>query len=163
MVNVKALSSTSIIHFSSVEKSCLTLCHPMDCSMPGFPVLRYLSPGIFSNSCPWSWWCHSTISFSVAPFSSCPQSFPASGSFPVSWLFPSGDQSIGASASASILLMNIQNWFPLGFTGLISFPVKGLSQVFSSTTIQKHQFFSAQSSLWSNTHICTWLLEKSWL
>ena len=114
----------------------------MDCSMPGFPVLHYLSPGIFSNSCPWSWWCHSTISFSVAPFSSCPQSFPASGSFPVSWLFTSGDQSIGASASASILLMNIQNWFPLGFTGLISFPVKGLSQVFSSTTIQKHQFFS---------------------
>ena len=135
----------------------------MDCSMPGFPVFHYLSSGIFSNSCPLSWGCHSTISFSVARFSSCPQSFPASGSFPVSWLFTSGDQSIAASASALILLMNIQNWFPLGFTGLVSFPVKGLSRVFSSITIQRHQFFSAQSSLWSNTHICTWLLEKSWL
>ena len=91
------------------------------------------------------------------------QSSPGSGSFPVSWLFTSGDQSIAASASALILLMNIQNWFPLGFTGLVSFPVKGLSRVFSSITIQRHQFFSAQSSLWSNTHICTWLLEKSWL
>ena len=164
MVNVKALSSISIIHFVVVDKSYLTLCHPMDCSMPGFPVFHYLSPGIFSNSCPLSWWCHSTISFSVAHFSSCPpQSFPASGSFPVSQLLTSGDQSVGASASASILLMNIQNWFPLGFTGLISFPFKGLSRVFSSTTIQKHQFFSTQSSSWSNTHICTWRLEKSWL
>ena len=103
--------------------------------MPGFPVLP-LSPGACSNSCPLSRWCHPTISSSVAPFSSSPQSFPASGSFPMSWLFASGDQSIGASVS--VLPMNIQGWFPLGLTGLISLLEKG---VFSNTTVWKHQFF----------------------
>ena len=116
-----------------------------------------LSPGVFSNSCPLSWWCHSTISSSVTPFSSCPQSFPAFGSFLISQLFASGGQSIGASASASVHPMNIQGWFPLGLTGWISLQSKGLSRVFSSTTARKHQFFSAQPSLWSNFHIHTWL------
>ena len=118
------------------------------------------SPGVCSNSCPLSQWCHPTISSSVIPFSSCPQSLPASESFPMSQFFASGGQSIRASASASVLLMNIQGWFPLGLTGLISLQSKGLSRVFSSTIIQKHQFFSAQPSLWSNSHICMWLLEK---
>ena len=103
-----------------------------------------------SNSCPLSWWCHPTISSSVVPFSSRLQSFPASGTFPMSWLFSSGDQSVGASAS--VLPMNIQDWFPLGLTGLVSLLSKGLSRVFSSTTIQKLQFFSIQPSLWSNSH-----------
>ena len=94
------------------------------------------------------------------PFSSCLQSFPASGSFPVSWLFPSGGQSIGTSASALVLPMIIQDWSPLGLTGLIPLQSKGLSRVISNTTVQKHQFFSTQPSLWSNSHIHTWLLEK---
>ena len=115
---------------------------------------------INSHSCPLSWWWHPKILSSVAPFSSCPQSFPASRSFPMSWFFASGSQSIGASASASVLPMNIQNWFPLGLTGLISLQSKGLSSVFSSTTVQKHQFFGVQPSLWPNSHIHTWLLEK---
>ena len=110
-----------------------------------------LSPWVCSNSCPLSQWCHPTISSSVTYFSSCPQSFPASESFPISWLFPSGDQSIGASTSASVLPMNIQSWFPSGLTGLISLLSKGLSRVFNST-VQKHQFFSAQPSLWPNSH-----------
>ena len=97
------------------------------------------------------------------PFSSCPHSFPASGSFPMSRLFASGGQSTGASASASVLPMNIQCWFPLGLTGLISLLSKELSRVFSSITVQKHQFLGTQSSLQSNSHICTWLLEKQWV
>ena len=115
----------------------------------------------YTNSCPSSRWCHPTISSSVIPFSSCPPSFPASGSFPMSWLSASGGQSIGASASASVLLMNIQGWFPLGLTGLIPILSKWLSKVIPNTTVQKHQFFSAQPSLWSNSHIHTWLLDKS--
>ena len=118
------------------------------------------SPGACSNSCLLSWWCHPTISSSVIPFSSHLQSFPASGSFIMTWVFGSGDQSIGASASASVLPMNIQYIFPLGWTCLISLQSKGLSRVFSNTTVQNHQFFSAQPSLWSNSHIYTWLLEK---
>ena len=102
-----------------------------------------------------------SISFSAAPFSFCLQPYPTSGSFPMSQLFTSGDQSAGASASASVLPMNIQGWFPVGWTGLISLQSRGLSRVFSSTTIWKHQLFSPQPSLWSNSHICTWLLEKS--
>ena len=102
------------------------------------------SPGAYSNSCPLSQWCHPTISSSVIPFSSCPQSFPASGSFLMSQFFESGSQTIGASASASIFPMNIQDWFPLGLTGLISLQPKGLSRVFSNTTVQKYQFFGAQ-------------------
>ena len=103
-------------------------------------------------------WCRLTISSSVTAFSSCPQSFPASGSFPMSRLFPSGGQSIGVSAS--VLQMNIQGWLALGLTGLISVQSKGLSRVFSNTTVQKHQFFGTQPSLWSNSHIHTWLLKK---
>ena len=113
-----------------------------------------------SNSCSSSWWCHPTISSSVIPFFFCLRSFPASGSFPMSWLFASGGQSVGTSASASILPVDIQGWCLLGLTGLISLLSKGLSRVFSSTTIRKHQFFSAQPSLWSSPHIHTWLLEK---
>ena len=103
--------------------------------------------GVYSNSCPLSQWCHPTISSSVIPFSSQLQSFPASGSFPISQFFTSGGQSIGVSASASVLPMNIQDWSPLGWTGWMSFQSKGLSRVFSNTTVQKHQFFHAQLSL----------------
>ena len=103
------------------------------------------TPGVHWNSCPLSQWCHSTISSSVIPFSSCPHSFPASGSFPKSQLFASGSQSIGASAS--VLPMNIQDWFPLGWTGWISLQSKGFSRVFSNITVQKHQFFGTHLSL----------------
>ena len=115
-----------------------------------------LSPGVFSDSCP----CYLAISSSVTPFFSCPQFFLASGYFPMSWLFASGGQSIGASASALVFPMNIQGWFPLGLSGLISLQSKGLSRVFSSTIIWKHQFFGAQPSLWSTSQICTQLLKK---
>ena len=118
------------------------------------------SPRACSNSCPLSQWCHPTISFCVVPFSFCLQSFPATGPFLMSPHFTSVRQSIGASASASVLPMNIQDWFPLGLTGLISLQSKGLARVFSNTTVQKYQFFRAQPSLWSNSHIHTWLLEK---
>ena len=104
------------------------------------------TPKACSISCPSSWWCHPTIASSVVPFSSHLQSFPASGSFPVSQFFTSGDQSIGASASASVLPMNIQDWFPWGLTGLIFLQSKGLSRVFSNATVQKHQFFGTQLS-----------------
>ena len=112
------------------------------------------TPGAYSNSYPSNRWCHPTISSSVIPFSSCPPSFPALGSFPVSQFFASGSQIIGISAS--VLPVNIQDWFPLGLTGWISMQSKGLSRVFSNTTVQKHQFFSTQ--LYSPTH--TLLLEK---
>ena len=105
------------------------------------------TPRVYLNSCPLSWWCHPTISSSVIPFSSCPQSFPASGSFQMSQLFASGGQSIRVSASASVFPMNTQDWSPLGWTGWISLQSKGLSRVFSNTTVQKHQFFGAQLSL----------------
>ena len=105
------------------------------------------TPRACSNSCPSNWWCHPTILSSVVPFSSCLQSFPASGSFQMSWLFASGGQSIRVSASASVLPMNVQGWFLLGLTGWISLLSKGLSRVISNTTVQKHQFFSAQLSL----------------
>ena len=110
------------------------------------------TPRAYSNSCPSTQWCHPTISSSVIPFSSCLQSFLASGSFPMSQFFTSGGQSIGAPALASVLPMNIQDWFPLGLTDLVSFQSKGLSRVISNTTVQKHHFFSAQLSLWSNSH-----------
>ena len=118
------------------------------------------TPGAYLNSCPSSQWCHPTISSSVVPFSSHLQSFPASGSFLVSQLFTSGDQSIG-SFSFSISPSNeYSGWFPLRLTGWISLQSKGLSRVFPNTTVQKHKFFSTQLSLWSNSHIHTWLLEK---
>ena len=112
------------------------------------------SPGVCSNSCPLSWWCYPTISSSVVPFSSCLQSFLALGSFKMSWLFTSGGQSIGASASASVLPMNIQGWFPLGLIGLISLQSKGLSRVFSNTTVGKCQFFSTQPSAYTSIQDC---------
>ena len=118
------------------------------------------TPGPCWNSCPLSQWCHPTISSLVIPFSSCLQSFPASGSFPVSQLFASGGQSIGVSASASVLPMNSQDLSPLGWTGWISLQSKGLSRVFSNTTVQKHQFFGAQLTSQSNSHIHIWPLEK---
>ena len=149
----------SSVQFSSVAESCLTLCNPMDWSTPGFPVPSP-NPRACSNSCPSNWWCHPTISSSVVPFSFCLQPFPASGSLLISKFLKSGSQSIGVSASASVLSMNILDWFPLGWTGWISLLSKGLSRVFSNTTVQRHQSFSAQLSLWSNRHIHTWLLEK---
>ena len=119
-----------------------------------------LTPGVYPNSCPSSWWCHPAISSSVVPFSSCPQSLPASGSFQMSQLFASDNQSIGVSPSASVLPMNAHDWSPLGWTTWISLQSKGLSRVFSNTTVQKHQFFGAQLSSQSNSHIHTSPLEK---
>ena len=142
--------------FSSVAQSCPTLCDPLDAR----PPCPSPAPGVHPNSYPLSRWCHPTISSSVDPFSSCLQSFPASGSFPMNQFFTSGGQSIGVLASASVLPMNIQDWFPLGWTGWISLQSKGLSRVFSNTTVQMHQFFRAQPSLQSNTHIHKWPLEK---
>ena len=139
-----------------VAQSCPPLCDPVDCSMPA----SLPSPRVCSNSCPSCQWCHPTILSSVVPFSSCLQSFPASQSFPMSQFFTSGCQSIGVSASASVLPMNIQDLFPLGSTGLISLQSRRLSGVFSNTTVRRHQFFSALPSLWPNSHILTWLLGK---
>ena len=136
----------------SVAQWCPTL-WPLGLQHARFPCPS--SPGVCSNSCPLSQWCHPTISSSVVPFSSRLQFFPASGSFQMSQLFTSGDQTIIASAS-----VNIQDWFPWGLTDLISLPSKGLSRVFSNTTVQKHQFFSARPYLWSDSHIHTWLLKK---
>ena len=142
----------------SVAKSCLTLCNPMDSSTPGFPFLYYLPEFAQMHV----HWVSDAIqsSSSVVPLSSCPQSFPASGSFSMTRLFKSGGQGIEASTSAAVLPMNILSWFPLGLTGLIYLLSQGFSRVFSSTTIWKHQFFRAQPSFWSNFHICTWLLKK---
>ena len=118
------------------------------------------TPGDYPNSCPSTRRCLPAISSSVVPFSSCPQSLPASESFPMSQLFAWHGQSIGVSASASVLPMNNQDWSPLGWTGWISLQSKGLSRVFSNTTVQKHQFFGSQLSSQSNSHIHTWPLEK---
>ena len=148
--------TVTVFQFSSVPESCPTLCSPMDCSRLPYPSSTL---GVWSNSCPLSCWCHTTISFSVFPFSSCLHSFPASGSFQMSQFFASGGQNIGVSALASVLPMNIQDWFPLGLTGLISLLFKGLSKVFSNTTVQEHQFFGTQLSAelfsWSSSHIHT--------
>ena len=132
--------------FSSVAQSCLTFCDLMDHSNAR-PPCPSPTPRVYPNSCPSSWWCHPTISSYVVPFSSCPQSFPASGSFQMSQLFSSGGQTIGVSASTSVLPKNTQDWSPLGWTGWISLQSKGLARVFSNTTVQKHQFFRAQLSL----------------
>ena len=119
------------------------------------------TPGVYSNSCPANRWCHPAISSSVVPFSSCPQSLLASRSFPMSQLFASGGQSTGVSASTSVLPINTQDWSPLGWTGWISLQSNGLWRVFSNTIVQKHQFFGAQLSSQSNSHIHTWPLEKT--
>ena len=155
---ISVLGCPVSIQFSSVAQSCLTL------RSHGLQHTRLPCPsptlGTCSNSCLSRWWCHPTISSSVVPFSSCLQSFPASGSFSMSQLFASGGQSIGVPGSTAVLPINIYNWFPLGLTGWISLQSKELSTVFSNTTVQKHQFFSAPLSLWSSSHIDTWLLEK---
>ena len=119
-----------------------------------------LSSGVCSDSCPLSRWCYLTTSFCATPFSFCLRSFLASGSFPVSWIFASDGQSVEDSASESVPLMNIQGWFSLELTGLISLQSKGLSGIFSSATIWKHQFFGTHASLWFTSHVCTWLLGK---
>ena len=143
---------------SSVNQSSPTLCDPMDCSMSGFPVHHKL-PKLAQTHVHW---VGDAIqpSYPVIPFSCCLQSFPVSGYFPMSQFFASGGQSTGASTLASVLPMSIQDWFPLGLTGLISLQSKGLSRVFSNTTVQKHQLLSVQFSLWSNSHIHTRPLEK---
>ena len=134
----------SSVQFSrSVVSDCLQPHEPQDAR----PPCPSPTPRVYQNPCPSSWWCHPTISSSVIPFSSCPQSFPASGSFQMSQLFASGGQSSGVSASTSVLPVNIQDWSPLEWTGWISLQSKGLSRVFSNTTVQKHQFFGAQLSL----------------
>ena len=146
--------------FSSVQfsRSVVSVCDPIDYSTPGLPVHHQLLE--LTNSCPSSRWRHPTISSFVVPFSSCPQSFPALGSFPMSQFFASGGQSIRASASVSVLPMNTQDWSPSEGTGWISLQSKGLWRVFSNTTVQKHQFFSTQLSLYSNSHFHTWLLKN---
>ena len=134
----------SSVQFRSVTQLCLTLCNPMNHSRPPCPSP---TPRVYPNPCPLSRWCHPTISSSIVPFSSWPQSFPASGSFQMSQLFSSGGQSIGVSASTSVLPLNSQDWSPLGWTGWISLQSKGLSRVFSNTTVQRHQFLGTQLSL----------------
>ena len=164
-LNVYVFTSTV-----STYKRFLTLSDQISCSVVSDSLRLHESqharppcpsptPGVHPDSCPLSQWCHPAISSSVVPFSSCLQSFPASRSFPLSQFFTSGGQSIRASASASVLPMNIQDW-SLGWTGWISLQSKGLSRVFSNTTVQKHQFFGTQLSLQCNFHIHTWLLEK---
>ena len=153
-------SNFILVQFSSIVQSCPTL--PSHESQHARPPCPSPTPGVHPNPCPLSWWCDPTILSSVIPFSSYPQSFPASGAFQMSQLFTSGGQSIGVSASASVLPMNTQDWSPLGWTGWISLQSKGLSRVFSNTTVQKHQFFGAQLSSQSNSHIHTWPLEKPW-
>ena len=148
------------VQFSSVAQSCLTLQpHESQHSRPPCPSP---TPGVHSNSHPSSQWCHPAISSSVVPFSSCPQTLPASESFPMGQIFTWGGQSIGVSALASVFPMNTQDWSPLGLTGWISLQCKGLSRVFSNTAAQKHQFFGAQLSSQSNSHIHTWPVEKTY-
>ena len=160
--SLKINSTVSLLMFSSVQFS-----RPVvsDSLRPhGLQHARAPCPSpaaiVYPNPCSSSWWCHPTISSSVVPFSSCPQSFPASRSFKMSQLFVSGGQSIGVSASTSVLPMNTQDRSPLGWTGWVSLQSEGLSRVFSNTTVQKHQFFGAQLSLLFNSHIHTWPLEK---
>ena len=154
--------SCSVLLFSSVQFSRSVVPdslrpHELQHARPPCPSP---TPGVHSDSHPSSQWCHPAISFSVVPFSSCPQSLPASGSFPMSQLFAWGGQSTGVSASASFPPKNTQDWSPLEWTGWISLQSKGLSRVFSNTTVQKHKFFGAQLSSQSSSHIHTWLLEK---
>ena len=149
---------THSVQFSWVTQLCPTLCAP-------WIAARQASLSITNSQSSLKLMSINSVMpsnhlTSVIPFSSCLQSFPASGSFPMNQFFTSGGQRIGVSASASVLPLNIQDWFPLGWTDWISLQSKGLSRVFSNTTVQKHQFFGAQLSLWSNSHIHIWLLEK---
>ena len=150
----------SSVQFSWVTQSCPTLCDPTDCSIPGLPVHHQFLK-LAQTHVDRVGDAIQTISSSVILYLSRLQSFPASGSFQMSSFFTSGGQSIGVSASASVLPMNTQDWYPLGWTGWISFQSKGLLRVFSNTTVQKHQFFGAQLSLQSNSYIHTWLMEKT--
>ena len=154
-IDIYTLSS---VQFRSVAQSCLSLCNPMNRSTPGLPVSP--TPGVHPNPRPLSRWCHPAISSSIVPFFSCPQSLAASESFPMSQLFAWGGQSTGVLVLASFLPKKSQDWSPLGWTGLISLQSKGLSRVFSNTTIQKHQFFSTLTSSQSNSHIHTRPQEK---
>ena len=173
---LKLMSIESVMPSNHLIFCCLfSFCPPSFAASGSFPMSQLfaahglqhtrlacplLSLRVCSNSYSLSRWCHPSISSSVTSFSSCLQSFLASGSFPISWLFTSSGQNIGASASASDLPVNIQGWLPLGLISLISLLSKELSTVFSSTTVQKHQLFSVQPSLWTNSHMHTWLLEK---
>ena len=152
----------NLYYFSSVLFSCSVMSNSLwpHESQHARPPCPSPTPRVHPNSWPLSRWYHPAISSSVIPFSSCPQSLPASGSFPMSQHFAWGGQSIGISASVSVLPMNTQDWSPLGWTGCISLQSKGLTRVFSNTTVQKHQFFSTQLSSQSNSHIHTWPLEK---
>ena len=152
----KSQQDVSVQFSHSVESNSL---RPHE-SQHARPPCPSQTPGVYSNSVPSSRWCHPAISSSVVPFSSCPQSLPASGSFPMSQLSAWDGQSIGVSASASVLPMNTQDGSPSGWTSWISLQYKGLSRVFSNSTVQKHQFFGAQFSSQSNPHIHTWPLEK---
>ena len=151
--NVIYVNTESSVQFSRSVMSDSSWPHEPQHSRPPCPSP---TPEVHPNSCPLSRRCHPTISSSVVPFSSCPQSFPVSGSFPVSQLFTSGGQSIGVSASTSVLPMNTQDWSPLEWTGWIFLQSRGLSRVFSNTAVQKHQFFDAQLSSQSNSHIHTY-------
>ena len=153
-----SLGEVTQVQFSSVAQLCPTHCDPTNCSTPGLPVHHQLLES--TQTCPLSQWCHPTISSSVVPFSSCPPSSPASGSFQMSQLFASDGPSIGILASKSVLPMNTQDWSPLGWTGWISLQSKGLSTAFSTTTVQKHKLFCSQLSLLSISHIHTWPLEQ---
>ena len=159
LLSLSSIGSFSSVQFSSVTQSCPTLCDPMNCSTPGLPVHHQLPEFIQTHVHQVS----DAIKPShplVVPFSSCPQSLPESESFPMSQLFAWGGQSIGVSALSSVLPMNTQDWSPSEWTGWISLQSKGVSRVFSNTTVQKHQFFGAQLSSQSNSHIHTWPLEK---
>jgi len=155
---LKCRKESYYIQFSSVQFSCSVMSdslwtHELQHARPPCPSP---TPGVHPNPCPLCRWCHPTTSSSVIHFSSCHQSFTESGSFQTNQLFTWGGQSIGVSASKSVLPMNTQDWSPLGWTGWISLQSKGFLRVFSSTTVQKHQFFCAQLSLYSNSHIHTW-------
>ena len=164
-IRVKLVLSKLLIHtvfFISVQFNHSVRCDSLwpHESRHARPPCPSPTPGVHLDSCPSSWWCHSAISSSIFPFSSCPQSLPASESFPMSQLFARGGQSIGVSASASVLPVNTQDWSPLRWTGWLSLQSKGLSRVFSNIIVQKHQFFGAQLSSQSNSHIHTWPQEK---
>ena len=160
LAKANVISSTWII--SSLQFSCSAMSDSLrpHVSQHARPPCPSSTSGVHSNSCPLSQWCHPAISSSVIPFSSCPQSLPASVSFPVSQLFAWGGQGIGVSALGSVLPKNTQDWSPLEWTGWVSLQSKGLSRVFSNTTVQKYQFFGAQPSSQSNSHIHTWPQEK---
>ena len=157
-INIKIVNEHQSHCHCSVTQSYPVLCDPIGSGTPAFPVLHYL-PELAQTHVHW---------FMLPPnhataLSSCPQSFPASVSFQMSHLFASGGRSTGASASVSVFPINTQDWFPLGLTGLISLLSKGLSRIFLSTTVQTHQFFGAQPSIWFNSHIHTWLQKKRYL